>query len=229
MSEDKRAQSEALLRDVFSLMEYSAKLEFKDLTDGALGVAVHFDGEVPGVAPGKRSPLLDSVQFWLNKVVNRPNVPRRWVNLGNGAFPDARTPEAPPPAPAAAAPSTPAPAPKQKAKEREPARAREKEKERPAQHKRVDERALKVEADPRFSGLGRELAEKSVKFGRLYGVLGLTSEQRALALLAADAVKGQAAKAEGEGHWRRLVLTPEKLTPLPKKQVMPDYDDEEDE
>ena len=40
---DKRAESETLLKEVFALMEYPAKLEFKDLPDGALGVAVHFD------------------------------------------------------------------------------------------------------------------------------------------------------------------------------------------
>ena len=37
------------------------------------------------------------------------------------------------------------------------------------------------------------------------------------------------AKVEGEGHWRRLVLLPEKPAAIPKKQVMPDYDDEEED
>jgi hypothetical protein len=85
----KRPQVETLLGDVFKLMEYPAKLDFKDMPDGSLGVAVHFEGgELPGITPGKRSYLVDCVQFWLNKVVNRPNVPRRWVNLGVNAFPD---------------------------------------------------------------------------------------------------------------------------------------------
>ncbi len=87
---DKRAQVETLLTDVFRLMDYPARLEFKDMPDGSLGVAVFFTGELPGITPGKRSYLLDCVQFWLNKVVNRPNLPRRWVNLGVDAFPEPR-------------------------------------------------------------------------------------------------------------------------------------------
>ena len=92
---DKRPQVETLLADVFRLMEYPAKLDFKDMPDGSLGVAVHFEGELPGITPGKRSYLVDCVQFWLNKVVNRPTVPRRWVNLGVDAFPEPRMPGQP--------------------------------------------------------------------------------------------------------------------------------------
>lgn len=224
---DKRAESEALLKDVFALMEYPAKLEFKDLDDGALGVAVHLEGELPGIAPGKRSPVLDSVQFWLNKVVNRPNTPRRWVNLGLNEFPAPRPQpgEAPTKPPREAKADAPA-APVEKQKKPAPAPSAPP----PPRHgKHVDERALKPAADPAMSALGKLLAEKSVKHGRVYAVMGLSNEQRALLLQAADAVKGQHAKAEGEGHWRRLTVTPEKLTPISRKQVMPDYDDEEED
>lgn len=252
--EDKRPQVEALLADVFKLMEYPARLEFKDMADGSLGVAVHFDGELPGITPGKRSYLVDSVQFWLNKVVNRPNVPRRWINLGVGDFPPPRQngqPAQPPPsappqaaaAPRASAPPAAAPAtaaqPKglQKGKPAndKPAAQKAHGKGEPApQHeprrgREPDERSLKPEQDPVVSALGTELAQKAVKHGRLYGVMLMKPEARALVLQAADAVKGVAAKAEGEGHWRRVVFTPEKLVPLLKKQVMPDYDDEEEE
>lgn len=228
---DKRAESETLLKEVFALMEYPAKLEFKDLPDGALGVAVHFDGELPGITAGKRSPVLDSVQFWLNKVVNRPNTPRRWVNLGLNEFP------APRPQPGEAAPAAAKPAreakPEQPRVEKEQAREKEKKPapvaSTPRHGKHVDERALKPAPDAALTAAAKELAEKSAKLGRVYAVMGLTAEQRALMLQAADGVKGQSAKAEGEGHWRRLTITPEKLTVISRKQVMPDYDDEEED
>ncbi len=229
---DKRTESETLLKEVFALMEYPAKLEFKDLADGALGVAVHFDGELPGIAPGKRSPVLDSVQFWLNKVVNRPNAPRRWVNLGNGEFPAPRPPQGQPqqqgetPAPVAA----PKPAREPKAeKEKKPAPVASAPPPPRHSNRHVDERTLKPAADAAMSAAGKLLAEKAVKHGRVYAVMGLSNDQRALMLQAADAVKGQHAKAEGEGHWRRVTVTPEKLTVIPRKQVMPDYDDEEED
>ena len=247
--EDKRPQVETLLTDVFRLMEYPAKLDFKDMPDGSLGVAVHFEGELPGITAGKRSYLVDCVQFWLNKVVNRPNVPRRWVNLGVDAFPEARMPGQPrePREPREASPSAPpAAAP---AREKQPRREREPRVEQPRgepkkpeprasspapqqpprRGKDTDERSLTPAADPLFTAAGKQLAEKSVKHGRLYGVMLLTPDARSLMLKAADEVKGLTAKAEGEGHWRRLVLTPEKLTVIAKKQVMPDYDDDEED
>jgi predicted RNA-binding protein Jag len=234
---DKRDESETLLKEVFALMEYPAKLEFKDLADGALGVAVHFDGELPGIAPGKRSPVLDSVQFWLNKVVNRPNSPRRWVNLGNGEFPIPRQQQGQPSEAAPVAAGVPAAKPTREAK---PAREAKVEKEKkpapapsappPQRHgKHVDERSLKPAADAAMSAAGKLLAEKSAKHGRVYAVLGLSNDQRALMLQASDAVKGQHSKAEGEGHWRRVTVTPEKLTVISRKQVMPDYDDEDED
>jgi len=233
-ADTKRAQSEELLAEVFKLMDYPAKLEFKDLSDGSLGVAVHFEGELPGITPGKRSYLVDSVQFWLNKVVNRPNVPRRWVNLGVNGFPEPRPPQgqpreqAPAPVVQAAAPvATPAKKPEQKAKPATPPAA-----SAPVTAKRssqTDERSLTPAADPAITAAGKLLAEKSARLGRLYGVMGLTADQRALMLKAAEGVKGVTAKAEGEGHWRRLVMVPEKLTVISRKQVMPDYDDEEED
>lgn len=238
--DDKRPQVETLLGDVFKLMEYPARLEFKDLADGSLGVAVHFDGELPGVAPGKRSALVDSVQFWLNKVVNRPNVPRRWVNLGVGDFPPPRQqggqPAPPPPsAPPAAAAAPPTAQPKGKPPEKPQApRGNAKPSHAPAPQeprrgRESDERSLTPEKDPTLSALGTLLAEKAAKHGRLYGVMLLKPDARALLLQAAAAVKGVSARAEGEGHWRRVVFTPEKLVPLSRKQVMPDYDDDEEE
>ena len=249
--QDKRPQVETLLTDVFRLMEYPAKLDFKDMPDGSLGVSVHFEGELPGITAGKRSYLLDSVQFWLNKVVNRPNVPRRWVNLAVDSFPEPRQPGQPrepreprEPAPAAALvaaqpprekrPDAPAKRPdrpdraerpEQKKPEARPAAAAQP----PRRSGQADERTLTPAADPALTAAGKLLAEKSAKHGRIYGVMLLTPDARSLMLKASDEVKGVTAKAEGEGHWRRLVLVPEKLAVIAKKQVMPDYDDEEDE
>jgi hypothetical protein len=228
-SDTKRPQVETLLGEVFQLMEYPAKLEFKDMTDGSLGVAVHFDGELPGITPGKRSYLVDSLQFWLNKVVNRPNAPRRWVNLGVNAFPIPRSTGQVAPAPHPSAPAVVAAAP------RAPVANKPKPSHPPApvssrRNSEVDERSLKPAANPAISAAGKLLAEKSTKLGRVYGVMGLSADQRALMLKAAEPVKGVTAKAEGEGHWRRVAFVPEKLTVIARKQVMPDYDDgEEDE
>ncbi|MFT3713434.1 MAG: hypothetical protein QM817_37740 [Archangium sp.] len=240
----KRPQIETLLGDVFKLMEYPAKLDFKDMPDGSLGVAVHFEAggaELPGITPGKRSYLVDCVQFWLNKVVNRPNVPRRWVNLGVNAFPEPRSQqqqqqqgeekEAKEPKDAKEPrEAKEAKAPAQAAKKHDDKKHEDKKRdERPRRESHVDERTLKPAADPKFAAVGKSLAEKSAKLGRVYAVMGLTADQRALMLQAADDVKGQRTKAEGEGHWRRLTFVPDKLTPISKKQVMPDYDDEGDE
>lgn len=234
---DKRPQVETLLREVFKLMDSPATLDFKDMPDGSLGVAVHFEGELPGITAGKRSYLLDCVQFWLNKVVNRPNVTRRWVNLAVDSFPEPRQPGQPreaAPAPVAAVAAPP--------KEKRPEQPRKNEQKKaeprastppPPQHgqrrRDPDERALTPAADPALTAVGKLLAEKSAKHGRLYGVMLLTPDARALMLKAADEVKGVTAKVEGEGHWRRLVLVPEKLAVITKKQVMPDYDDEEED
>lgn len=245
-----RPQVESLLGDVFKLMEYPAKLDFKDMADGSLGVAVHFDaagGELPGITPGKRSYLVDCVQFWLNKVVNRPNVPRRWVNLGINAFPEPRQqgqqqpkeprePKEPKEPKEEHAPAekngngakTPAPASAAPVKKHE--KHEEKKHERPGRREsQTDERTFKPAADPRITAVAKSLAEKSAKHGRVYAVMALSGDQRALMLQAGDEVKGQRTKAEGEGHWRRVVFVPDKLTPISKKQVMPDYDDEGDE
>ena len=247
---DKRPQVETLLGDVFRLMEYPAKLDFRDMPDGSLGVAVRFEGELPGITPGKRSHLVDCVQFWLNKVVNRPNVPRRWVNLGVDAFPEPRMPGQPreprESAPPSSQPAQPvrekrAEAPQDAERPRRPEQQKRAEPPRastpppPVRHeqlrrgKETDERTLTPAADPALTAVGKLLAAKSARHGRLYGVMLLTADARSLMLKAADEVKGVTAKVEGEGHWRRLVLVPEKPAAIPKKSVMPDYDDEEED
>jgi predicted RNA-binding protein Jag len=229
--DDKRGQVETLLTDVFKLLELPARLDFKDLADGSLGVALHFDAGASDLAPGKKHPLVDSVQFWVNKVVNRPNTPRRWVNLGVGDFPAPRN-AAPSPAAAPSAPPaqrSPVTPPKGQAKTEAARTPKSDAPQEPRRGREVDERSLTPAANAELSALGTLLAKKAATHGRLYGVMLLPPDSRALLLKAADAVPGQRAKAEGEGHWRRVVFMPDKPVPMPKKQVMPDYDDDEDE
>lgn len=233
---ERKAQVETLVQGILKHMDYPARTELKDMPDGGIGIALHFQGELPGITVGKqRSWLVDCIQFLVNKAINRPNVEKRWVSLGVNAFPEPRpernekqAPVAKPSAPQQQV-ATPAngakkaPAPPQKnaakpVKEQPPPRTRE-----------PDERTLEVKDDPAMAKLFTTLAEKSAKSGRIYAVMSLSTDDRARALKAAGAVKGVSAKTEGEGHWRRVTFTPEKLTPMPsKKQVMPDYDDEEE-
>lgn len=87
----RQATVEALLTDIFRMMEYPARVELKDAEDGGLAVAVHFEhGPPQGVVPGKKNHLVDCVQFLVNKATNRPNTERRWVSLAVGGFPEAR-------------------------------------------------------------------------------------------------------------------------------------------
>ena len=230
---DKRPQVEALLADIFRLMEYPVTLDFKDLSDGSLGVAVHVEGEQPGITPGKKSFLVDSVQFLVNKAINRPNLPRRWINLGVNGFPEPRAPQAQSAQPAPAPMTTAPPAPQASApngnKPAKDAKPRDERRPPPAASREPDEATLQVTADPAWTAVAKALAEKSAKLGRPYGVMLMTAEDRARLVQAAAGVKGVTVKAEGEGHWRRVAFKPDKLTPMPKKAVMPDYDDEEDE
>lgn len=228
-SPERKAQVEALVKGILQHMDYPARLETKDMPDGGIGIALHFEGELPGITAGKsRSWLIDCVQFLVNKAINRPNVEKRWVSLGVNAFPEPR-PE--PPAPKASAP-TPANG-KQKADAKSDGAPTKKEQQpdRPQRSRsnEPDERTLEVKDDPALTKLFTAMAEKAAKLGRVYGVMLLSKDDRARALKAGAAVKGVTVKAEGEGHWRRVTFTPDKVTPMPsRKQVMPDYDDEEE-
>jgi predicted RNA-binding protein Jag len=219
---------EALLTDIFRLMDYPVTLDFKDLPDGSLGVAVHVAGEQPGITPGKKSFLVDSVQFLVNKAVNRPNTPRRWVNLGINGFPEPRADKPPASAPPAAKASTPArgsKAPGQPEKDD----TRDKRVDPQPHAREPDEATLPVEPDADWTRVAKALAEKSAKLGRPYAVMLLSREDRARVVQAAAGTKGVVVQCEGEGHWRRVAFKPETLTPMPKKSVMPDYDDEEED
>jgi predicted RNA-binding protein Jag len=224
---EKKSLTEPWLTELFKLMEYPAKFEFKDLEDGSLGVALHFDGNLPGITPGKRTWLVECMQFILNKVVNRPHLPRRWVNLGVNDFPLPRMPKPPPEprAPKVAAPPQ-APARHQSAN---PAHAPRPAVDLnapppPAREKppRIDKPGS-VSSIPEWTILGQTLAEKSAKHGRYYGVMLLSHDNRARLSKAAMSVNGCRTRIEGEGHWTRVVFSPDKPVIIAKRQVMPDY------
>lgn len=244
---DRRSQVEVLLGDILRLMECPARLDFKDLADGTLGVAMHFEGEVPGVTAGKRGSLVDSLQFLLNKAINRPNGERRWVTLGVSGFQESRPPRPAEPSPSgpragvgAPAPVSPPPSsPKQAGKPpatpgqgrvaaKLPEKPAGRQDARPPRAQPVDEARLEVTEDAVLTKLARSLAEKAAQLGRIYAVMLLSPEDRARMLKAAAGVPGVKLKVEGEQHWRRLVFVPEKPVAMPKKAPMPDWDDEEE-
>ncbi len=214
---ERRAQVEQLLAEIFRLAEWPARLELRDAADGGIAVAVHFAGEVPGVTAGKKSYLVDSLQFLVNKAVNRPGVEKRWVTLGVGGFPEpkasapAAAPVAAAAAPQAAAPSA-AKAPKPSMPKPQPVRAPEPE----------------VAVTPEWAAVGKLLAEKAVKHGRHYAVMSLGSSERSQ-VAKAGATAGVKVKVEGEGHFARVAFTPDKGVPMPRKMQFPDDDEDDDE
>lgn len=229
-----RARVERLLTDILGLMGFPARLEFKDAADGSLSVALHFEaGPPPGVEVGKRSQVVDSLQFLLNKMLHRPGLERRWVVLGAGAHPEPRAPKAAPavqapaqagaPAPKAAAPARPAPQPKAAPAAKAAAPA--------APPKRVepDERTVEAAEDAELREAVRQLAEKSARLGRFYGLAAMKVEDRSRVLKAVEGVAGVQVAGVGEGRNRRVVFTPEKPAPLPKRSLLPADDDEDDE
>jgi predicted RNA-binding protein Jag len=241
---DTRARVERLLTDILGLMGYPARLEFQDASDGSLAVALHFEaGPPPGVENGRRSQVVDSLQFLLNKMLHRPGLERRWVLLGAGVFPEPRPrkePQAPAPAAAgtngAAAPRPPAPTKAQApapapahAPARPPARAAAPAAAAPAPAKRseADERQVEVGEDAALKEAARQLAGKAASLGRFYAIAAMKLEDRARVLKAVEGVAGVAVAGEGEGRCRRVVFTPEKPAPLPRRLLVPD-DDEDD-
>jgi predicted RNA-binding protein Jag len=251
---DFRPRVEKLLTDILGLMGFPARLELQDAADGSLSVALHFESGAPqGVEPGKRSQVLDSLQFLLNKMLHRPGVERRWVMLGAGAHPEPRqrreaAPQPPSPASApvaavaqaaasspaqaparGAAPAPAAPREARNARGGQPAQqaAKPAQATAPAKASEADERTLQVEEDPAFREAVRKLAEKSASLGRFYAFAAMKTEDRARVLKAVEGVGGVKVAAEGEGRNRRVVFTPAKPAPMPKRSLLPD-DDEDD-
>jgi len=223
-ADERRTQAIAVLEQLLRALDVPATLETKDLPDGSISIAVTPSVELAGVVPGRRSPVGDALQYLVNKLINKPGQERRWVAIGLGGHPEPRgqKPQRPaqnPPAPmtngSAAAPQTARPAP--------PARPAT-----PARSQDVDERTLVSDDDPAFEAAARVLAERSASSGRIYAVVALGPSERARLLKAADLVDGVSARAEGEGRLRRVVLTPDKVVPMPRQRLPADDLPEDD-
>ncbi|AEI63677.1 hypothetical protein [Corallococcus macrosporus] len=238
-SEELRGRVEKLLGDILGLMGFPARLDMKDAADGSLSVALHFEpAPPPGVEVGRRSQVVDSLQFLLNKMLHRPGAERRWVMLGAGVHPEPRQRREPqqaaaaqgaapaaapaPSAPRAAAAAAPAPAKGGQRGAQAPAA-----KAAPASKGEADERSVTVEEDAALTAAVRQLAEKSGGLGRFYAIAAMKLEDRARVLTSVEGVGGVKVSAEGEGRNRRVVFTPDKPAPLPKRSMLPD-DDEDD-
>jgi len=222
--DDRRTQAVAVLEQLLRAMDVPATLEAKDLPDGSISIAVTPGVELAGVVSGRRSPLGDALQYLVNKLVNKPGQERRWVAVGVGGHPEPRGPKSARPQPAPAPAMTngsgafaPAPRPQAAARPSAPVRAPE-----------TDERMLVGEEDPGLDAAARDLAERSASSGRIYAVVALGATERGRVLRAADGVDGVSAHAEGEGRLRRVVLTPEKVVPMPRQRLpvddLPDED-----
>jgi len=223
VDDERRAQALSVLEQLLRSMDLPATCETRDLPDGGLSIAVTPGVELPGVALGRRTPLGDALQYLVNKLVNKPGQERRWIAIGLGGHPEPRGPK-PSRAPAAPAPvvngSGVAPPARPAAAPARPSA--------PPRHAEVDERTLATEEDPAFAAAARALAERCASSGRVYAVVTLGAVERGRLLNAADAVDGVSALAEGEGRLRRLVLTPEKMVPMPRQRLpvddLPDDD-----
>lgn len=239
-SRDKRAWAEDVLKDILGHMGVRARLEVKEVEgeQPSISVALFPEEEIPGVAQGKRSQVIDSLQFLVNKIVNRGSE-KRWVNIGVGGHPEPRQPKErqepkpkqaeKPQAEAKAQPAAKQPQQPQKKQGKgrgQEAQKKEQPKSRP--EREPDESTLEVADDPVIAALGRALAEKSAAFGRSYAVTAMPSPLRVQLGRGADGVAGVRIKTEGEGRHRRLVFVPDNPRPMPKKSAMPDYDDEDE-
>lgn len=221
---DKRAWAEEVVGELLRLSGLRVRLEVKELPaqngGPALSVALFPEEEIAGLQPGKRSPLVESIQFLANKIVNR-GPEKKWIAIGVGSHPEPRpvTTKSAPPTPPTRAPARPTtpPAPRPERVERPPERGVD-----------VDESALEVAPDALLEAAGRRLAEKASTTGRLYAVAPMKADDRARLLRAGQGVPGASVRVEGEGRHRRVVFVPANPKPMPKRSAMPDYDIEDD-
>ncbi|MGQ0505553.1 MAG: hypothetical protein ACT4TC_09555 [Myxococcaceae bacterium] len=227
---DKREWATRVIYDVLALMELPARLDVKDAADGGLSVALLFDGEVPVPLAGKRSHVVDALQFLANKVVNRPNTERRWISIGVGAHPEPRPPpqeRKPAPVQTSAPVQSAAPV-AGVAPPRSSASPPKQQHRGPSRSSEQDEKTLEVSEDAVLAKAAQSLAQKSAQLGRYLAIVGMKNEDRARVLKAVGGTAGVTVKSEGEGRNRRVVFTPDKPAPMPKR-THPNFDDDEDE
>lgn len=210
---DRAEKAAAVLRELLRLADVPATLDVKDAPDGGISIAMALGVELPGVALGRRGTFVDALQFLVNKLTHKPGSERRWVSLGLGEHPAPRVPRPArasgegngtvrPAAPVRAAPIAPAVV------------AEDIPVERPSL---VEEPLPSISEDAELTLAARAMAEASAATGRLYGVVALSTDDRTRILRAVEGVPGVRAAVEGEGRLRRLVLTPDRPLPMPRK------------
>jgi predicted RNA-binding protein Jag len=216
-SVDRPAQAATVLGDLLRLADVPATLDVKEGADGGISIALVLTEDVPGVTGGRRGTFLEALQFLVNKLTHRPGVERRWVSLGLGEHPAPRVARPPRSVPdpntvARAAPAArPGPAPRQPV-EAVPVAQRVVASEEPAV-----EVPAEVPEDSELTRSARAMAEASARTGRFYAVVALSSEDRARIQRAVADVPGVRAVSEGEGRMRRLVFTPDRPVPMPRR------------
>ena len=213
---DRAAKAAAVLQELLRLADVPATLDVKDAPDGGISIAVALGAELPGVALGRRGTFVDALQFLVNKLTHKPGSERRWVSLGLGEHPAPRVPRPPRPpsdsngAPRPAAPARPV-----------PVAATDFTEEVTAPRPSVAEAPVapvpSVSEDAELTVSARAMAVAAAAAGRLYAVVTLSSDDRARILRAVEGVEGVRAAVEGEGRMRRLVLTPDRPVPMPRK------------
>ena len=207
---DKRAWASRVVGEILEHMGVKPQLEAKDAADGGISIAVQLSAEVPGVQIGKRSPVVDALQFLANKLVNRPGSERRWISIGIGGHPEPRVREGKrlPEAPTASAPAA-----------------------RAASVKSTNGRGAAPglpKLSPEDSALtdsARSMAEKSSSLGRFFAIVGMKREDRARVLRTVQGMPGLKVSAEGAGRKRRVVFSPE--NPAPTRSSLPIPEEEE--
>jgi predicted RNA-binding protein Jag len=227
---DKRAWAEEVIGDLLRLTGLRARLEVKEIASSVggmgLSVALFPEEENAGLQTGKRSPVVESLQFLANKIVNR-GPEKKWIAIGVGSHPEPRVPGGKPPraepTPKAAGNASGTPPAPRATPTSSPSRA-----QAPERGAEMDESSLEVTPDPLLEAAGRSLAEKAAATGRFYAVAPMKAEDRARLARGGKGIAGVSVKVEGEGRHRRVVFAPANPKPMPRKSAMPDYDDEDD-
>src|SRR5215472_17820439 len=220
---DKRAWAARVVGEILEHMGVKPQLEAKDAADGGISIAVQLSAEVPGVQIGKRSPVVDALQFLANKLVNRPGSDRRWISIGIGGHPELRPREprrAPDNPPAVAAPN-PAPGrPLPRVANGRPASAAA------TKAPEDDESLVQPSEDAELAAAARSIAEKASSLGRFFAIVGMKREDRARALRSVEGMRGVRVSAEGVGRNRRVVFKPDKPAPVAKGSLPMAEEDE---
>ena len=217
---DKRGWAVRVVGEILERMGVKPRLDAKDAADGGISIAVQLDSDVPGVQIGKRSHVVDALQFLANKLVNRPGTERRWITIGVGghAEPRSREGKRPEPAPSAAAPRAPS--------SKNPNGRGAAATAVPKFSADDDEALVQPSDDLELANSARRLAEKSSISGRFLAIVGMKREDRARVLKAVQGMAGVRVSAEGTGRNRRLVFTPDNPAP-PTKSSLPMPEEEE--